>query len=262
MLASYSHYIYSSLILPSKIDSDQFLTAVTANHHRKNIFHVCVEGKQEKNKQTISSITGKPTTDEKPQECPSVATTDPRSMNGQLRFSAADYASTNQESSPSGHAQICSYLIEHYKNAKKLLTEEDNNGNTPLHLACKLGRKDILKEFIKLIDPNDASGINFKQRTPLHECAKHGHLELVRMMLDQYDQKNQEKLLRMPDVTLKTALHLACKEGSSIFMFQYSSFYVRKLASNHHIRFCSFTTTEEVFQILHEFPILTISQNQ
>jgi hypothetical protein len=235
------------LILPPKIDADKFLTVVTDNHHRKNVFHVCVEGKQEKNRQTISSVTGKPTTDEKPRECPPVATTNPRSMNGQLRSSAADSASTNQESSPSGHAQICSFLIERYKNAKQLLTEKDSTGNTPLHLACKLGREDILKELIKWIDPNDPAWINSKQRTPLHECAKHGHLELVRMMLDNYNQKSQQKLLRMQDMTLKTAIHLACKEGSSIFMFQYSSFYVRKLASNQLIRFLLFHNLRRSF---------------
>jgi hypothetical protein len=44
------------------------------------------------------------------------------------------------------------------------------------------------------------------------------------MMLKEFKPESRDKLLRMQDINLKTALHLACKEGLSIFIFQNSSF--------------------------------------
>jgi ankyrin repeat protein len=205
---NYLYYTHPNLILPSKIGTDQWLTTVTTDDHRKNIFHVCVEGKQEKNRENTASTTGKPTTDGNPTQSVPVST-------------------AKKESILSGHAQICSFLIKQYPNAKakqQLLTGKDNDGNTPLHLASRLGRKDLFEIFIQSMKPDDQSRINSKQRTPLHECAKHGHLELVKMMLKEFKPESRDKLLRMQDINLKTALHLACKEGLSIFIFQNSSF--------------------------------------
>jgi ankyrin repeat protein len=199
------YYTHPNLSLPSKIGKDQWLTTPTTDDHRKNIFHVCVEGKQEKNRENAASTTGKPTTDGNPPQSGLVAT-------------------TTEKPTLSGHAQICSFLIKQYPNAKQLLTGRDNNGNTPLHLASRLGRKDLFEIFIQSATLDNQSWINSKQRTPLHECAKHGHLKLIEMMLNKCNPESRKTLLQMQDINRKTALHLACKEGLSIFIFQYSSF--------------------------------------
>jgi len=214
---NYLYYTHPNLTLPPKIGADRWLTTVTTDDHRKNIFHVCVEGKQEKNREN----TGKPTTDGNQPQSVSVVT-------------------AKEESTLSGHAKICSFLIKQYPNATQLLTGKDNNGNTPLHLASRSGRKDLFKIFIQSVNLDDQSLINSKQRTPLHECAKHGHLELVEMMLKECKPESRNKLLRTQDINVKTAVHLACKEGLSIFIFQYSSFQIRKLASNQLLDFDSF----------------------
>jgi ankyrin repeat protein len=219
--SNYSHHTHPNLILPSKIGTDQWLTTVTTDNHRKNIFHVCVEGKQDKNRENTASTTDKLKTDGKPSKSVSVAT-------------------AKEESTLSGHAQICSFLIKRYPHATQLLTGKDNNGNTPLHLASKLGRKDLFEIFIQSVNVDDQSWINSKQRTPLHECAKHGHLELIEMLLNKCKPESRNKLLQMQDINLKTALHIACQEGLSIFIFQYSSFQIRKLASNQLLDFDSF----------------------
>jgi hypothetical protein len=217
--ANYSHYTHSSLILPSKIAPDQWLTTVTADDHRKNIFHICVEGKQEKNRENTASIVNTLTTDANPRESVPVPTTNLKLMYEKPTSVVEDSKSKNQKSTPSGHAQICSFLIDQYTNGKLLLTGKDNDGNTPLHLASKFGREDLCEIFIHWMNPYDQSWFNSKQRTPLHECAKHGHWELVKMMLAKYNPETRVKLLRMQDINLKTTLHLACKEGSSIFIF-------------------------------------------
>ena len=48
--------------------------------------------------------------------------------------------------------RIVKKLWEHSKTAYiVLLTRKDDSGNTPLHLACKEGKKEILEEFFEVM---------------------------------------------------------------------------------------------------------------
>ncbi|CAF3342979.1 unnamed protein product, partial [Rotaria sp. Silwood2] len=113
---------------------------------------------------------------------------------------------------------------------KKLLEGHDNQKNTPLHLAAKMGSKSV---FEYLLDRGrnfkaststeqetpDTYGINRPvnriQQTPLHECAKHNHVELIESLLSDGAKSAQYKkwLDNIKCENRMTCLHLACCQG-------------------------------------------------
>ena len=57
----------------------------------------------------------------------------------------------------------------------------DGNRRTPLHIACSLGRTEMVKMFIKLGMNVDACSVT--GQTPLHEACIGGHYDILRMLL-------------------------------------------------------------------------------
>jgi ankyrin repeat protein len=130
---------------------------------------------------------------------------------------------TLKNSTDSGHFAICKFIFEDHKYkhiANRLLCEQDNEGNTPLHLACKHGNIRICELFVNHMGENTYLFVeDLKQRTPLHVCAKFGNHALVKILLpDTIDKKVAVQALNdTKGMDGRTPLHLACIEGESHF---------------------------------------------
>ena len=64
---------------------------------------------------------------------------------------------------------------------KHNLKERDNRGNTPLHIAAKLGSVRLVT--LMLLDGVDVNAANKADDTPLHLALKHGHFQLEPLLL-------------------------------------------------------------------------------
>ncbi|XP_063415850.1 integrin-linked protein kinase-like [Mytilus trossulus] len=85
------------------------------------------------------------------------------------------------------------------------MNEADEDGITPLHVACKGGREQIVTLLIKYgvsVNTGDRNGI-----TPLHLACEDGNKAIVKLLLDSFANVN------MGDNEGTTALHIACKNG-------------------------------------------------
>ena len=60
----------------------------------------------------------------------------------------------------------------------------DNQGHTPLHIACQVGNLDIAKYLIK-IDQNSLQATDTRGNLPLHLACAGGNCEVVSYILDQ-----------------------------------------------------------------------------
>ena len=117
-----------------------------------------------------------------------------------------------------GYTWIHCAIQNNHSNVIELLSEEmqdfdknikDNNGRSPLHIACKYGRKEIAYFLIKLgCEPNLKDKLG---NTPLHTAAFHGQHQLISTLIDAncvVDDVNNAQL---------TPLHIAAKEGFADF---------------------------------------------
>lgn len=129
-----------------------------------------------------------------------------------------------------GYIDICKYIFSNKQLSLSdsfiefLLYDEDDEGNTPLHLACEqsygsmcqllVGKMEELSKNNRYLKVQD-----LKKRTPLHECAQNGDLELLEILLSpktntNKDKQNKELLDTTRDDLGRTPLHLACVKGS------------------------------------------------
>ncbi|CAK7349820.1 unnamed protein product [Dovyalis caffra] len=95
--------------------------------------------------------------------------------------------------------------------------EVNQEGNYPIHLACKNDSVDILKEFLKIF-PYPKEFLNKKGQNILHVAAENGQGNLVRYILKR-DPKLIDPLLNEMDVDGNTPLHLATQHGRSTAAF-------------------------------------------
>jgi len=103
------------------------------------------------------------------------------------------------------------YLIENQK-LHELLKTADDNGVAPIHLACKLGYKEIVVYFLtqaKKLKITDLATLKTtkKVQTPLHLAAKSGHLDIVTELI-------KEAPVNEVDKDNNTALHYAVESNS------------------------------------------------
>ncbi|CAF3821991.1 unnamed protein product, partial [Adineta steineri] len=103
---------------------------------------------------------------------------------------------------------------------EQLLYASDDEGNTPLHLACEQGNLPVCKELVTGMKKDESDlgyleVVDFKDRTPLHECALLGNMALLQILLPSGLNKSTAKQIldRVRDSDGKTPLHLACAEG-------------------------------------------------
>ena len=101
---------------------------------------------------------------------------------------------------------------------KEMFIKPDGQGNTPLHLACKLEADylSLLPTISDITTKNDVNKINSDGDTALHIACRSGNREIVAMILD-FDNKLQEATAdAIVDINAKnntgdTPVHIACK---------------------------------------------------
>uniref|UniRef100_A0A1X7V085 Ion transport domain-containing protein n=1 Tax=Amphimedon queenslandica TaxID=400682 RepID=A0A1X7V085_AMPQE len=95
----------------------------------------------------------------------------------------------------------------HYaeENDKDILKDEDDDGNTALHLACINEKFQAAKALILAgADPEDR---NARQWTPMDCAAESGRVQIVQLLIDAEAQVDPR------DINNATPLHVACKAG-------------------------------------------------
>ncbi|KAK2639540.1 hypothetical protein Ddye_027335 [Dipteronia dyeriana] len=112
-------------------------------------------------------------------------------------------------SAVSGHYAMSEWLL---KENFSLVYERDNHlGQTPLHLAAKNGRLNLLKMLVN--DYPDASEVfDHRQCNILHLAAEFGHAKMVSYLLNLPEIKD---FVNSPDVDGNTPLHLAALHFNS-----------------------------------------------
>ena len=80
-----------------------------------------------------------------------------------------------------GRTRVVRYLITKLKHSTVGI--ENLSGDCPVHIVCRTGNVEILRELLNAPDAN----IHIRQRqeyTPLHLASMYGHVEVVRVLLD------------------------------------------------------------------------------
>ena len=86
------------------------------------------------------------------------------------------------------------------------VNEQDEAGNTPLHIACQHHNTD---KIIFLVEKKcNLNVVNYKGESPLHLACQHHDLRIVQLVSVGCDVNRQ-------DNTGNTPLHIACKEGKA-----------------------------------------------
>ena len=94
--------------------------------------------------------------------------------------------------------------------------EADNEGKSPLHLACQLGHLAIVEYILEsqLLHSNRSLILKADNegKSPLHLACQHGHLAIVVYILE--PQLYTKGVLEACDKKKNTAMHLACMGGN------------------------------------------------
>ena len=97
---------------------------------------------------------------------------------------------------------ICQLIVSHAINKNPA---EGEDGQTPLHVAARLGHFDIYVLIAVAADDSNPTDVN--RNTPLHEAAKEGHLDICHWIVGTLDDPNPT------DEDGNTPLHWAAKGG-------------------------------------------------
>ena len=107
------------------------------------------------------------------------------------------------------HIEIIELLLKYAKEKERNIlnlkygSTEDENNSTPLHLAARFGRKEIVKILVK--QPNiEINARDSNKNTPLHNAAILGNKETVELLLNHPDLQ-----INLKNKNEKTALDMA-----------------------------------------------------
>jgi ankyrin repeat protein len=98
--------------------------------------------------------------------------------------------------------QVATLLID----AGCAVNRRDDNGNTPLHIACERGFLDVVEVFTK----NNAqlNAIEGQKQTPLHRAAENGHADVVELLLKiGAPVKAMDMFRQTPEMLARSAKH-------------------------------------------------------
>lgn len=98
-------------------------------------------------------------------------------------------------------------IVEKLLQKESLLGFRDNQGRTPLHIACERGDLQVVE---KLVDQPgiDVNAPDYNERTPLHAASEKNHVEVVQKLL-----RHTEIDVNAEDDDWLTVLHIACDQG-------------------------------------------------
>ena len=104
----------------------------------------------------------------------------------------------------SGSLAVIAYLITELDYDPAI---SNNDGNLPLHIACRNGHLNAIKYFIteQNCDPNSRDQYG---RTPLHQASKGGYMNIVKYLITELDCDT-----RISDNYGNLPLHIACRNG-------------------------------------------------
>ncbi|XP_041134296.1 caskin-1-like [Polyodon spathula] len=84
-----------------------------------------------------------------------------------------------------GHYGVSEMLLQHQSNPCIV----DNAGKTPLDLACEFGRVGVVQLLLSssmsaaLLEPKPGETTDPNSTSPLHQAAKNGHIDIIRLLL-------------------------------------------------------------------------------
>ena len=110
-------------------------------------------------------------------------------------------------SSVTGDIEVAKYLVDVVHCHP---FHPNNEGSTPIHLACRHGNLEVAK-YLSSLHPYCITCKNSKGHTPLHKACMHGHLDIVRHLAHESSSMHDD--LYVSDHDGFTPLHLASKHG-------------------------------------------------
>jgi ankyrin repeat protein len=119
-----------------------------------------------------------------------------------LGWSSSGFCGPIHEAAQQGDVAAATALLQ---NNSRLAFSKDEDGDTPLHLAARMGHIDMVKLLVA-----HKADVNAKDRiddTPLHLAALDGHAEVVELLLGDRADVNAK------DSDSNTPLHLAARTG-------------------------------------------------
>ena len=113
-----------------------------------------------------------------------------------------------------------SVLVHHSQLSKLEVREaQDFKLNTPLHLACKFGSREIAEYLIK--EGCSMNALNSDKDHLIHVAVRNGHLDVTKLLLD------QNTSIESLDVCKRTPLHVAAMHDQDCIIQHFVEWYVQ-----------------------------------
>lgn len=117
-----------------------------------------------------------------------------------------------------GHENLVNYLIKEFNNNKnKLLDDQDDDLNTPLHLACLKQKEEVVR--ILLENGANVNAINAENSTPLNISCSKINLNIFELLIQYKSPINILNKVKSNE-NVELPIHIAAKTGNT-FMFNY-----------------------------------------